>query len=133
MRIEKVEKLVANLHDKTEYVIHIRNVKQALNHESVLKKVHRVINFNQNAWPKPHIDMDTDLRKNSKNNLKEDLFKLMNNVVFAKAMENVRKHRDIKLVTIERRRNYFVKEPNHHATKFPKGHLLAKEKKLKRS
>ena len=49
MRIEKVEKLVANLHDKTEYVIHIRNLKQALNHGVVLTKVHRVIRFNQNA------------------------------------------------------------------------------------
>ena len=49
MKIEKVEKLVANLHDKTEYVIHIRNLKQALHHGLVLKKVHRVIKFNQNA------------------------------------------------------------------------------------
>ena len=49
MEIEKVEKLVANLHDKTDYVIHIRNIKQALNHGLVLKKVHRVIKFNQNA------------------------------------------------------------------------------------
>ena len=63
MKIEKVEKLVANLHDKTEYVIHIRNLKQALNHGLVLKKVHRVIKFNQNAWLKPYIDMNTDLRK----------------------------------------------------------------------
>ena len=46
MKIEKVEKLVANLHDKTEYVIHIRNLKQALNHGLVLKKVHRVIKLN---------------------------------------------------------------------------------------
>ena len=67
MKIEKVEKLVANLHDKTEYVIHIRNLKQALNHGLVLKKVHRVIKFNQNAWLKPYIDMNTDLRKKSKN------------------------------------------------------------------
>ena len=66
MKIEKVEKLVANLHDKTEYVIHIRNLKQALNHGLVLKKVHRVIKFNQNAWLKPYIDMNTDLRKKSK-------------------------------------------------------------------
>ena len=49
MKIEKIEKLLANLHDKTEYVIHIRNLKQALNHGLVLKKVHRVIKFNQNA------------------------------------------------------------------------------------
>ena len=64
MKIEKVEKLVANLHDKTEYVIHIRNVKQTLNHELVLNKVYRVITFNQDAWLKSYIDMNTDLRKN---------------------------------------------------------------------
>ena len=63
MKIEKVEKFVANLQDKTEYVIDIKNLNQALNHESVLKKVHRVIKFNQNAWLKPYIDMNTDLRK----------------------------------------------------------------------
>ena len=49
MKIEKVEKLVTNLHDKTEYVIHIRNLKQALNHGLILKKVHRVNKFDQNA------------------------------------------------------------------------------------
>ena len=53
MKIEEMEKLVANLNDKTEYVIHIRSLKQALNHRLVLKKVHRVIRFNQNAWLKP--------------------------------------------------------------------------------
>ena len=50
MKIEKVEKLAANLHDKTEYVIHIRNLKQALNHALVLKKLHRSIKFNQCTW-----------------------------------------------------------------------------------
>ena len=63
MKIEKVEKLVANLHDKTEYVINIRILKQALNHRLVLKKVHRVIKFNQNARLKPYIDMSTELKK----------------------------------------------------------------------
>ena len=63
MKIEIVEKLVFNLHDKTEYVIHIRNLKQALNHGLVLNKIHRVIKFNQNAWLKPYIDMNTNLRK----------------------------------------------------------------------
>ena len=61
MKIEKVKKLEANLHDKTEYVIHIRNLKQPLNLGLVLKKVHRVIKFNQNACLKPCIDMNTDL------------------------------------------------------------------------
>ena len=63
MKIEKVEKLVTNLYDKIEYVIHLRNLKQALNHGLVLNKVHRVIKSNQKAWLKPHIDMNTDLRK----------------------------------------------------------------------
>ena len=131
MKIEKVEKLVANLHDKTEYVIHIRNLKQALNHGLVLKKVHRVIKFNQNAWLKPFIDMNTDLRKKTKNDFEKDSFKLMNNAVFGKTIENVRKHRDIKLVTTDRRRNYLVSEPNYHTTKFFTENLLAIEMKKK--
>ena len=65
MKIEKFEKLAANLHDKTENVIHIRNLKQALNHGLVFKKVHKVIKFNQNAWLKLYIDMNTDIRKKS--------------------------------------------------------------------
>ena len=70
MKIEKFEKLAADLHDKSEYIIHIRNLKQALNHGLVLKKVHIVITFNQNAWLKPYIDMKTDLQKNQKMILK---------------------------------------------------------------
>ena len=66
MKIEKVEKFVVNLHDQTEYVVQKGNLKQTLNHELVLKKVYRVIKFNQNAWLKPYIDMSTDLRKKSK-------------------------------------------------------------------
>ena len=58
--------LVANLHDKTEYVIRIKNLKQALNQGLVFQKVHRKIKFNQNAWLKPYIDMNTDLSKKSK-------------------------------------------------------------------
>ena len=66
MKIEKVEKILANLHDKTKYVIQIRNLKQSLNHGLVFTKVHRVIKLNQNAWLKPYIDINTDLTKNSK-------------------------------------------------------------------
>ena len=66
MKIEQVKKLLANLHDKSEYVIHIRNLKQALNHELVLKKVHRVIKFNLNASLKPYINLNTNLRKKTK-------------------------------------------------------------------
>ena len=118
MKCEKVIKLLANLHDKTEYVIHIRNLKQALNHGLVLENADRVIKFNENAWLKPNIDMNTDLRKNGKNDIEKDFFNLMNNVVFGKATENVRKYNDIKLVTTGRRRNYLVSEPNYHTKSF---------------
>ena len=66
IKIENIKKLVANLHDKTEYVIHIRNLKEALNHRLVLKNVHWDIKLNQNALLKLYIDMNTDLRKKSK-------------------------------------------------------------------
>ena len=65
-KIEVGRKLVANLHDKTEYVVHIRNLKQTLNYGLVLKKVHRIIKSNQKAWVKPYIDMNADLRKKNK-------------------------------------------------------------------
>ena len=106
---------------------HIKNLKQALNHGLILKKVHRVIKLNQKAWPKPYIDMNTKLRQKVKNNFEQYFFKPMNNAVFGKTMENVRKHRNIKLVTKERRRNYLVSEPNYHTTKYLAKELLATE------
>ena len=66
-KLEKVEKLVCSIEDKEKYVIHIRALKQALNHGLVLKDVHRVIKFNQEAWLKPYIDMNAKFRKEAKN------------------------------------------------------------------
>ena len=114
MEINKCKKLVCNLFNKTKYVTHVNSLKQALNHGLKLKKVHRIIEFNQEAWLKPYTDMDTELRKAAKNHFEKDLSKLMNNSVFGKTMENIRKHRDIKLVTADKKRSKLVSEPNYH-------------------
>ena len=112
------KKLVDNLHAQTQNVIHIRNLKQALNHGLVFKKVHKVIKFNQNTWLKPYNDMNNDLRKRTENDFEKSFFKMMTNAVSGKTMDNVRKQKDIKLVTTERRRNYLVSEPNYHTTNY---------------
>ena len=100
-----MQQLICDFHDKKNYVVHINPLKQALNFGLILKKLHRLIQFNQKTWLKPYIDMNTELRKEAKNDFENDFYKLMNNAVFGKAMENVRKHRDIKLVTTDKRRN----------------------------
>ena len=112
-KIEEVKKLVCTVRDKENHVVHIRALKQALNHGLILKKAHRVIQFNQKAWLKPYIDMNTNLRKEAKNDFEKDFFKLMKNSVFGKTMENVRNHRHIKLVTTNELRNKLVSEPNY--------------------
>ena len=116
-KVEKVEKLICSIEDKEKYVIHIRALKQALNHGLKLKKVHRVIKFNQRAWLKPYVDMNTKLRIKTNNEFEKKKFKLMVNSVFGKTMENLRKHRDIKLVTTDEKRSKLVSEPNYHTTK----------------
>ena len=92
-KIEKVEKLVANLHDKKEFVIHIRNLKQTLTHRLVFKKVHTFIKFNQKSWVKPYININTKVRKNVKHDLE------CSNEFFGKTMEHVR---NIKLIKSKR-------------------------------
>ena len=101
---KKVEKRVCSIEDKEKYVILIRALKQALNNGLKFKNVHRVIKFNQEAWLRPYIDVNTKLKKEALNEFETDFFKLLNNFVFGKTMENVRKHRDIKLITTEKGR-----------------------------
>ena len=128
IKINKCRKLVCNFCDKNNYVVYIRSLKQALDHGQILKKVHRVIQFNQEACLKEYIDMNTELKKQEKNDFEKDFFKLMNNSIFGKAMENIRKHRCIKLVTTDKRKDKLMSEPNYHETKWFSENLLAVDK-----
>ena len=88
-----------------------------------------MIQFNLEVWLKPYTDINTKLRKEAKNDFEKDFFKLMNNAVFGKTMENVRMHKDIKLVTTDKWRNQLALEPNYHTTKHISEKLMAIEKK----
>ena len=88
--------------------MHIKSLKQALNHGLKSKKVHRFSEFYQKAWLKPYINMNMELRKLAKDDFKKDLFKLMNNAVFQKTMENIR------LVITDKKRSKLVSEPYYH-------------------
>ena len=130
MKINNSKKLGCSVYNKENYVIHIRYLKQALDHGLILNTVHKVIEFRQGAWLKPYIDMNTELRKHAKNESDKEIFQLMNNSACGKTMENVRNHRDIRLVTTHKRRCILASEPNYYLTKYISNYLLIMEMKM---
>ena len=117
MGSSKVPKLIPNLMDKTKYVVHYRNLQLYLRLGLKLKKIHRVIEFNQAPWMKEYIDFNTLHRQNASNPFEKYFFKLMNNSVFGKTMENLRKRVDVKLVNDERTRTKLVGQPHFKSMK----------------
>jgi len=95
MKLGKVEKLVCNVFDKKRIVEHIGTLKQAMEHGLVLTKIHRAVSFRQSAWLEPYIRYNTEMRGQARNDFEKDFFKLMNNSVFGKTMENVREHKNV--------------------------------------
>ena len=89
--------------------------------------MHSVISFRQEAWLKPCVDLNTELRKNAKKEFEKDLYKLKINSIYGKTVQNERRHRDIKLVTAEYKTNKLASEPNYHSTKCISKHLLVME------
>ena len=124
---EADNKLIATLQDKNKYVVNMSTLRQALNHGLCLKEGHSIIEYNQANWLKPYIDKNTALRKKAKNEFEKDFFKLMNNSVSGKMIENVRKGREIKLIITEERRKKLVSEPNYASYTGFSDHLMAVE------
>ena len=130
--VNKVEKLIPNLNDKTKYVIHHETLKLYLSLGLKLTKIHRGIKFEESAWLKPYIDLNTNLRAKAKNDFEKDFFKLMNNSVFGKTMENIRNRVDIRLVTRESQAKKLTCKPNYqHHTIFSKNLTAVHMKKVK--
>ncbi len=113
LKINKINKLVPNLYDKKKYVVHYENLKLYLRLGLKLTKIHRGVSFDEKKFMKPYIDLNTELRKKGTTDFEKDFYKLMNNSVFGKTMENVRNRINVKLVTNKKALNKLVKKPNY--------------------
>ena len=123
-----VHKLIPTLSNKEKYVLHYRNLQLYTDLGLKLTKIHRVLEFNQSAWLKQYIDFNTQKRTNAKNAFEKDFFKLMNNSVFGKTMENIRKRVDVRLVTNEKKLLKIAAKPTYVSSKIFNENLVAVHK-----
>ena len=121
----EVEKLIPNLRDKKKYVLHYKNLIQCLDMGLKIKNIYRGIKFVESEWMKPYIDKNTNLRAKAKNNFEKEFYKLMNNSVFGKTMENIRNRVDVKLVNTEEKLRKLVAKPNFKGRKIFNENLVS--------
>ena len=124
-KVNKVEKLIPNLHNKTKYVVHHETLKFYQSHGLKITKVHRGVTFEESEWMKPYIELNTKLRAQAANNFEKEFFKLMNNSVFGKTMENIRNRVEVHLVTSEEEARKLLSKPNYHHRKIFSENLIA--------
>jgi len=130
IEISKVEKLIPKLNEKKKYVLHHKNLKQYLNLSLKVTKIHRGISFDEKAWLKPYIELNTNLRSEAQNEFEKDFFKLMNNSVFGKTMENIHNRVNIRLVNNKQSLKKCVAKPNFdHCTVFDENLVAVHMKK----
>ena len=123
-----VYKLIPTLSNKEKYVLHYRNLQLYIDLGLKVSKVHRVLEFNQSPWLKQYIAFNTEKRKNAKNAFEKEFFKLMNNSVFGKTMENIRKRVDVRLVTDEKKLLKLTSKPTYVSCKIFNENLVAVHK-----
>ena len=131
IKIDNVDKLISSFLPKKNYVLHYKNLKQYLQEGMILKKVHRGIKFVQSPWMEPYIRKNTELRKEAKNAFEKDFFKLMNNSVFGKTIENIRKRQNVELIDNIKKANKLSSKPNFDRATIFDEHLVAVHMKKK--
>ena len=125
IKVDKVSKLIPTLYDKKNYICHIKNLQLYLDLGLKIKKIHRILEFDQRPWMKSYIELNTDLRKKATNAFEKDFFKLMNNSVFGKTMENIRNRVDIKLINNKKKAIELTRKLNYNSWTWFSENLVA--------